>query len=69
MHRAVGITVTCTGPALKSKWLLVHRCNVEAEPGLEGREKRVGGGAELMAIRRRDQKRGAGPRFPQAGSG
>ena len=29
---------------------------MEAEPGLEGREKRVGGGAELMAIRRRDQK-------------
>ena len=27
------------------------------------------GSAELMAIRRRDQKRGAGPRFPQAGGG
>ena len=27
------------------------------------------GSAELMSIRRRDQKRGAGPRFPQAGGG
>lgn len=27
------------------------------------------GGEGLMAIRRRDQKRGAGPRFPQAGGG
>ena len=34
-----------------------------------GAEKRVRGGAGLMAIGRRDQKRGAGPRFPQAGGG
>ena len=69
MGGAESYTGSCAGPTLKSRWLQVRRRNVEAELGLEGREKRVGGGAELMAIRRRDQKRGAGSRFPQAGSG
>ena len=32
------------GPALKSRWLLVCRCNMEAELGLEGWGKRVGDG-------------------------
>jgi len=35
----------------------------------EGAGEEGCGWAGLMAIRRRDQKRGAGPRFPQAGSG
>ena len=58
-------TGSCTGPALKRRWLQVRRRKVEAELGLEGRKKRAGGWAELKAIRRRDQKRGAGSRFPR----
>lgn len=35
----------------------------------EGAEEEGWGGVELVGVRRRDQKRGAGPRFPQAGGG
>ena len=36
-------TGSCTGPALKRRWLQVRRRKVEAELGLEGRKNRVGG--------------------------
>ena len=36
-------TGSCTGPALKRRWLQVRRRKVEAELGLAGREKRAGG--------------------------
>ena len=36
-------TGSCTGPALKRRWLQVRSRKVEAELGLEGRKNRVGG--------------------------
>ena len=36
-------TGSCTGPALKRRWLQVRRRKVEAELGLEGRKNRAGG--------------------------
>ena len=69
MGGAVSSTGSCTGPALKRRWLQVRRRKVEAELGLAGREKRAGGWAELKAIRRKDQKRGAGSRFPRRAVG